>query len=478
MISIKPYIRHETLKLKKQVNVRFRIYYEGINLCYSSNVRIFPNQWDFNARLYGFTNQYIDLQYKVVNERINLIHTIIQDICIRYDKSELTSDFLTEEVNNKLHLHDTQDDLLNKPFSECFHDYVLNHKMDETRRKYFKVVYKSFCAFEFYLKILDKHQKSITYNTINHRLLNQFADFIEREKELAAKFPQIHNGESRKIQERCSETSGNYLRYLRCVINKVREEAGTDYYPMRNYHIKSAKVNKPVALTMHEIRQLYDFRSDDKTLEIIRDNFLLQLCTVARVADFNRMRYDSILLDKTEGINYLCFTPKKTAESSGMQVEIPLNNLAREIILKNKDKCDYLIPHYSEQYYNRKLKQLFKTAGLDRIIVQYDKIKKTDIHKPLFEVATSHIARKTAISRLYNLGCPMDMINDICGHVGDNIKSRYTDFELSSKIDYMNLTCPWYLIEQPLVDVRNNAVIEPAKVENSKFIPFVKGMVG
>jgi hypothetical protein len=72
----------------------------------------------------------------------------------------------------------------------------------------------------------------------------------------------------------------------------------------------------------------------------------------------------------------------------------------------------------------------------------------------------------------------MDMINDICGHVGDNIKSRYTDFELSSKIDYMNLICPWYLIEQPLVDVRNNAVIEPAKVENSKFIPFVKGMVG
>jgi len=34
------------------------------------------------------------------------------------------------------------------------------------------------------------------------------------------------------------------------------------------------------------------------------------------------------------------------------------------------------------------------------------------------------------------------------------------------------------LVEQPLIDVRNNAVIEQKKIENSKFIPFVKGMVG
>ncbi|MDD3320080.1 MAG: tyrosine-type recombinase/integrase [Paludibacter sp.] len=473
MISVKKYIRHETIKLKKLVNVRFRIYEKGMHLSYTSNIKIIPTLWDFDSQLYGFSNQYIDPLFKVVNERLNLVHSIILEVCKKYDNSELSSEFLTVEVNRELNIHDTEDDLLNKPFADCFLDYVLNHKMNEKRRKYFKVVLKSFLAFESYLMIIDKRTKQITYNSITHKLLNQFADFIIKEKEIAEKYPEIHAGEKRKLQERCSETGDNYLRYFRCVINKVREDAGTDFYPMKNFRIKSAKVNKPVALTTSEIKLLYDFKSDNEMLNLVRDNFLLQLCTVARIDDFYHIQYNSILFNKTEGINYLCFTPKKTVESSGKQVEIPFNNLARELIVKYKGCTDLLISHYSEQYYNRKLKVLFEAAGLDRIIVQYDKVKKTDVHRPLYSLVTSHTARKTSISRLYNAGCPLDMINDICGHVGDDIKSRYAEFDISAKLEYMNQLCPWYMVEQPLIDVKNDIIIESKIIDNKKFIPFV-----
>ena len=472
MISIKPFIRRETLKRNKFVNVRFRIYEYGISLSYTTDIKISPSMWDFNTGLYGFTKQFINPQFKEVNERLNLIHTVILDICKKYDILTISSDFLTQEVNNELHRLDTEDDLLNKPFSECFLDYVQNHKMNERRRSYFKVVYQSFLSFERYLMLIDKRQKKITYNSLNHKLLNQFNDFIVSEKELSEKYPRILNSENRKIQERCPETGDNYLRYLRCVINKVRVDAGTDSYPMKNFKIKTPKLNKPIALTLNEIKQLYDFKTEDKTLNLIRDNFLLQLSMVGRVDDFYHLSYNSILYDKFSGVNYLWFTPSKTVESSGKQVEVPLNNLAREIILKHKGTSESLIPHFSMQFYNRKLKVLFELAGLDRIIVQYDKVKRTDVHKPLYSLATSHIARKTAISRLYNLGCPLDLINDICGHVGDSIKTRYTEFDLVSKLDFMNQICPWYIIEQPLIDVRNNTIIESRKVENSKFIPF------
>ena len=137
---------------------------------------------------------------------------------------------------------------------------------------------------------------------------------------------------------------------------------------MVNFKIKSSKVNKPVSLSTSEIKTLYDFKTDNKTMNLIRDNFLLQFCTVARVADFYKLSYKGILYNKTEGINYSCFTPQKTAETSGKQVEVPFNNLARELILKYKDVSELLIPHYSDQYYNRKLKELFELAGLDRII--------------------------------------------------------------------------------------------------------------
>lgn len=65
------------------------------------------------------------------------------------------------------------------------------------------------------------------------------------------------------------------------------------------------------------------------------------------------------------------------------------------------------------------------------------------------------------------------MINDICGHVGDCIKIRYTEFDLATKLEYMNKLCPWYLVEQPLIDVKNNAIVENKTNDNTKFIPFV-----
>lgn len=471
MISIKRYIRHETIKLKKSVNVRFRVYYNKLNLFYTADVQILPSLWDFNSGLYGFSKQYIDPQYKAVNERLDLIQNIIQDICISYDKQDLSSEFITEKVTLQLHIHDTGDDLLNKPFKECFQTYVMNHKMDEIRRNYFKVVFKSFTAFENYLKLTDKRIKPITYNTITHKLLNQFAEFISKEKELSEKFPFIYNGETRKLKDRGSETGENYLRYLRCVINNVREESGTSFYPMQGYRIKTPKTNKPVALTLSEIKQLYDYVPDKKTLRLVRDNFLLQLCIVARVNDFYKISYKNILYNASDEINYLCFTPQKTSESSGKQVEVPLNNLAREIIYKYKDLSDLLVIHLSGQYYNRQLKELFKKAGLNRIVVQYDKITKTDVHKPLHTFVSSNTARKTAISRLYNLGCPLDMINDMCGHVGDDIKTRYAEFDLSSKLEFLNKICPWYTREQPLFDVQNNNIIDP-NTKNPKHIIF------
>lgn len=451
--------------------MRFRVYIKGVYLSYASEVRISPHQWNFETSQYGFENPYTDTQYKMINERLDTIHNIIEHICTKYHVNELTSEFLTEEVNRELHRQDTADDLLNKPFSECFEDYIASHRMHYNRRKYFKVVLKSFMAYESYLRCLNPRQKPITYNTISYKLLDEFVDFIVEEERLSELFPMIHNGEKRNFRDRCTDTGYNYLRYIRCVINEIRKQSGTTHYPMQNYRIKPAKVSKPIALTLQEIRQLYEYTPETKALQLVKDNFLLQICLAVRVDDFVNLKFNSILLDNQEGINYLCFTPRKTADSSGKLVEVPLNNLARELIIRYKDSSEHLVPHFSEQHYTRQLKVLFEKAGLTRTVVQYDRSKGTDVHLPLYRYATSHIARKTAITRLYNLGCPTDLINDICGHVGDKVKSRYTEFDLSTKLDYLNQICPWYQVDQPLIDVTNNVIIQQEQTKRCRIIP-------
>ena len=56
--------------------------------------------------------------------------------------------------------------------------------------------------------------------------------------------------------------------------------------------------------------------------------------------------------------------------------------------------------------------------------------------------------------------------------MGDKVKSRYTEFDLSSKLDYLNQICPWYKVDQPLIDVANNLIIEQEQTKRCRIVPF------
>jgi integrase len=476
--TITKYIRKNTTNCTKQVHVRFQLYDKGKKYYYTSDILVHPTLWDFTTNLYGLKNHFTDTSVKDINFQIIELSEIISNIYdTRNPYDEISSDWLTEKVDNEIKYRKVKDNLTLTPLVYEVEKYIKHHRMSESRRRTFNIILSTFTSFEKYYSIRKGRQVIFTYMDINHEVIDSYLDFLKNEHFLFKEYNEIYSTRGiEKVNKRSRNCCNEYLKKFRCIIKDIEKKTHSSYYPFQNYRIPSSKLDKPVVTKDFELKQIYDFETNDKTLELVKDNFLLHTQINSRIEDFRNLRYTDILLQTNPNngqmINYLEFYPQKTVNSSGVMVSIPLNNLAREIINKYRGKSEYLIPHYCDQYYNRKLKELFKLVGLDRIITRSNTKSNMTEQVEFFNLASSHLSRRTSISLLYKYGCPEEMVSDISGHKSNSVKSRYLEFELSEKLDYLNRISPWSN-EQVLFDIKNNRIIEPEDKQSNKHIPFI-----
>lgn len=80
-----------------------------------------------------------------------------------------------------------------------------------------------------------------------------------------------------------------------------------------------------------------------------------------------------------------------------------INSIAKDILEKYKDyKGTSLFPFGFQQDYNEDLKVIFKRAGVDRMVTILNPTTRKQEHLPIYEVAASHMARRTFIGNIYN----------------------------------------------------------------------------
>ena len=102
-------------------------------------------------------------------------------------------------------------------------------------------------------------------------------------------------------------------------------------------------------------------------------------------------------------------------------IKLPILPEAEEILLK----YDYEPPFISDQKYNKAIKDFLKELDFDRKIESQD-------FAPLYEVCTSHIARKTFLSYLINvkkLSAPE--VKEITGTSADTIYKHYAGADVA-----------------------------------------------
>ena len=114
-----------------------------------------------------------------------------------------------------------------------------------------------------------------------------------------------------------------------------------------------------------------------------------------------------------EAIEYI---PKKTKEGNPVTVRVPLNDKAKEILERYKEYEGKLLPFISEQKYNDAIKKIFKLAGVDRIVTILDPLTHNEIKRPIYEVASSHLARRTFIGNIYKKVKDPNLVSALSGH--------------------------------------------------------------
>jgi len=155
-----------------------------------------------------------------------------------------------------------------------------------------------------------------------------------------------------------------------------------------------------------------------------------------RFSDLVKLKIDNVKYGSEEDPSeYIRFTMTKTQK----EVKIPFNTLTLSIYKKyssGKTINQYifpLTPHgnlISNQKFNQNLKELSKVIGLNRRVVKKEYVGRevksgTEVSKPLYEVISSHIVRRTFIREGINSNLPYHIIRTMSGHTDDKVFQGY-----------------------------------------------------
>lgn len=144
-----------------------------------------------------------------------------------------------------------------------------------------------------------------------------------------------------------------------------------------------------------------------------------------RVSDFFQLTKDNIIGDAIE------YIPSKTINENGDTVRVPLTKKAKIIIERNYDSNRIeLLPFTSQQKYNIAIKKIIKTVGITRTVTVINPTTRKEERKPIYEIASSHMARRNFIGNLYNKVQDPNAIGSMTGHIeGSKAFARYRNID-------------------------------------------------
>lgn len=426
-----------TAKKAGNLKVYFRLT-DGrkVQLFYRSEIEVDPNDWNGKKEELKYKAiSTIDQRKKVdetnvaIRARKQLIHSV-------YEKDKtITSEILALKIDQFLHPEKytpEQVQEIPKTYFEMFDQFLSQHKVSDGRRAHFRVLRRALQRYELYRKIkLDIH-------TITKEIIRDIEGFLLDEKSVFDEFPEIYKfvPESRRPQVRGINTVSGILSRFRTFCLWLIEEEKTTNNPFKGYSIDGQIYGTPFYLTIKERNDLYKFDlSYCPELAIQRDIFVFHCLIGCRIGDLYRLTANSIINGAVE------YIASKTSDEKPVTIRVPLNATAKEILSKYQVPADNrLFPFISEANYNLAIKDMFKVASLTRMVTILESATRKEKKRPLYEVASSHLARRTFIGNLYKKVKDPSLVGSLSGHCeGSKAFARYRTIDDQMKQELVNL---------------------------------------
>ena len=295
-----------------------------------------------------------------------------------------------------------------------------------------KIAQGTFVHYKSILHILERYEsdKGITLylDDITPDTFRDLALFIKEER-------QTKKNDDGEEEEITKVRSGNYIvtlfkkfrtfiRWANGLSKKWPIEPLTHNNPFDRFSIGTEQYGTPFYLTIEERNTLAAAELPQR-LTIQRDIFVFQCLIGCRVSDLWAMTKASIINDAVE------YIPRKTKEGRPITVRVPLNKQAKALVDKYKDNGDpRLFPFVAQQQYNEDIKEMLTLAGITRLVTILDPTTRQEVKRPINEVASSHMARRTFIGNLYKKVKDPNLVGKLSGHKENSRAfARYRDID-------------------------------------------------
>ncbi len=456
---------------KSEIIVRFRHATNGKGIDKQTLSGIFVDKDYFkdgkiflsSKRLLNEENKALKEDLKQAQEDLDGLSNHITDAFIELRKSgqDPHKDWLKDTIGDFHHPKPTEEELkaaeeeANKPmqFFEAFETYINGKKFSTNRKKHYQVLCRILKRYELYTKT------ELSFDTLTADNLRHFESFLKEEHNIYNKaVEQTEKANGKKIktyldimkavplsktpEPRGENAISDLMKRFRAFIRWANgldkdyklEKPITLNNPFNAYSVPKEIYGTPYYITIEERNQLYNAQLDEP-LATQRDIFVFQCCIGCRVSDLWTMTKSSII----DGANE--YIPRKTKEGNPITVRVPLNKQATEIVEKYKDyNGKGLFPFTSQQEYNRSIKEIFEAAEISRIVTILNPTTREEEKRPIYEVASSHMARRTFVGNLYKKVKDPNAIGELSGHAeGSRAFRRYRAIDEETKKELVSM---------------------------------------
>ena len=289
-------------------------------------------------------------------------------------------------------------------------------------------------------------RSAITVREFSTELVLKFRHFVYDEYMYVPQFPELYprgKGHRPPTKRMKDTTVVHDLKILQAFYEELKNADEIRRSPFHNISGERRRVimhvmyDTPICLRAEEFKSVLE-TSVPIELQWAKDLFVLNCALGCRISDLLRLTMEKVAVSD-EGIPYVHYIPSKTSKLQTTNVEVvtPLIEPALEIVNRTQLKLLDYNPHYGKQRYNIALRKLLSYCGITRKVSVFCQETGDNIYKPLCEVASSKLARKTHIDMLSKV-----QINYyVAGlhRAGSDSVFRYTNLELRDRYELFKI---------------------------------------
>ena len=420
----------------------FRLREKGIDIKVRSEIIVDQSLWDAEANGYRRSRKMSDENRQ---KTANLVHRIMAALAEEFDEATACPSWAKSVIARCLRPKEEKPATATAvpTFADRMKTYI-EEKIEGRTVTIYTPVLKTLQRYEAYMQqVKGKENFHLYVETITAEDYHNVIEYAANEHKLIGQHPEFYaqfNFGRYAPRQKSDNGKFAFLVKLRAIHHWCIRQGITNNTSCNDYTLPTPVYGTPVYISLEERDRLFgmDLSGQSETIRLCRDLFVFQSLIGCRVGDLFSFTRDNIHDDVLE------FVPQKTRKRLGRSVQIPLNAKAKEILSRYHCDDGRLFPKMAVSTYNcsygKAIKKLFRICGITRMVTVRDLFTGEDEQKPICDIASSHMARRTFIGNLYKKVRDPQLVGSLTGHVnGSRSFARYRDIDEEIKQDLVNL---------------------------------------